>query len=66
MSIAIGATVIALGGGAYGIVSATANTGSGTATTASTSATSGTAHPRRRRIQRSIWTGRGRICRRDE
>jgi hypothetical protein len=40
-SIAIGATTIAIGGGAYGIVSATASTGSGTATTAaSTSATS--------------------------
>ncbi len=39
--IAIGATAIALGGGAYGIVSATASTGSGAATTASsTSATS--------------------------
>jgi membrane-bound inhibitor of C-type lysozyme len=34
-SIAIGATAIAIGGGAYGIVSATASTGSGTATTAS-------------------------------
>src|ERR1700733_10957597 len=31
--IAIGATAIALGGGPYGIVSATASTGSGTATT---------------------------------
>ena len=41
-SIAIGATAIAIGGGAYGIVSATARTGSGTATTASsTSARSG-------------------------
>ena len=40
-SIAIGATVLAIGGGAYGILSATANTGSDTATTASfTSATS--------------------------
>ncbi len=40
-SIAIGATAIALGGGAYGVVSATASTGSGTATTApSISATS--------------------------
>jgi hypothetical protein len=39
--IAIGATAIAIGGGAYGIVSATASTGSGTATTAtSLSATS--------------------------
>src|SRR6201987_3401401 len=38
----IGATAIAIGGGAYGIVSATANTGSVTATTASsTLATSG-------------------------
>jgi hypothetical protein len=34
-SIAIGAAAIALGGGAYGIVSATASTGSGTAITAS-------------------------------
>jgi hypothetical protein len=34
-SIAIGATVIAIGGGAYGIVSATASTGSGSSTTAS-------------------------------
>ena len=33
-SIAIGATAMAIGGGAYGIVSATATTGSGTATTA--------------------------------
>jgi hypothetical protein len=33
-SIAIGATAIAIGGGAYGIVSATASTSSGTATTA--------------------------------
>jgi Domain of unknown function (DUF5666) len=41
-SIAIGATTIAMGGGAYGIVSATASAGSGAATTAaSTSATSG-------------------------
>jgi membrane-bound inhibitor of C-type lysozyme len=40
-SIGIGATTIAIGGGAYGIVSATASTGSGTATTAaSPSATS--------------------------
>jgi hypothetical protein len=43
-SIAIVATSIAIGGGAYGIVSATASTGSGAATTAtSTSATPG--HP---------------------
>ena len=41
-SIAIGATAIAIGGGAYGIVSATASTGSGTASTAtSLTATSG-------------------------
>jgi hypothetical protein len=41
-SIAIGATALAIGGGAYGIVSATASTGSGTATTnTSGSATSG-------------------------
>ncbi len=41
-SIATGAAVIAIGGGAYGIVSATASNGSGTATTvASASATSG-------------------------
>jgi hypothetical protein len=33
--LAIGATAIAIGGGAYGIVGATASTGSGTATTAS-------------------------------
>jgi hypothetical protein len=40
-SIAIGATAIAIGGGTYGIVSATASTNSGAATTAtSTSATS--------------------------
>ena len=45
-SIAIGATAIAIGGGAYGIVSATATTGSGTATTAaSASATSAQAPP---------------------
>ena len=35
-SIAIGATAIAIGGGAYGIVSAAASTGSGVATTATT------------------------------
>ena len=41
-SIAIGATAIAIGGGAYGLVSATASNGSGTATAAtSPSATSG-------------------------
>jgi hypothetical protein len=41
-SVAIGATAIAIGGGAYGIVSATASNGSGTATAAtSPSATSG-------------------------
>jgi membrane-bound inhibitor of C-type lysozyme len=41
-SIAIGAATIAIGGGAYGIVSATASTGAGTATAAtSASATSG-------------------------
>jgi hypothetical protein len=40
-SIAIGATAIAIGGGAYGIVSATASSGSGTATT--TTARSATA-----------------------
>jgi membrane-bound inhibitor of C-type lysozyme len=40
-SIAIGATALALGGGAYGIVSATASTGSATTTTA----TSGSALP---------------------
>jgi hypothetical protein len=41
-SIAIGAAAVAVGGGAYGIVSATASTGSGTATTATlASATSG-------------------------
>jgi hypothetical protein len=39
--VAVGATVIAIGGGAYGIVGAAASTGSGAATTASsTSATS--------------------------
>jgi membrane-bound inhibitor of C-type lysozyme len=41
-SIAIGATALAIGGGAYGIVSATASTGSGAVTTAAaSSATSG-------------------------
>jgi len=35
-SAAVGAAVIAIGGGAYGIVSATASNGSGTATTAAT------------------------------
>jgi hypothetical protein len=41
-SIAIGATALAIGGGAYGIVSATASTGSGTAATVTSgSATSG-------------------------
>ena len=45
-SIAIGATAIALGGGAYGVVSATASTSSGSATTAtSPSATSGHTMP---------------------
>jgi len=39
-SIAIGATTIAIGGGAYGIVSATASTGSGTPTTAASTSTS--------------------------
>jgi hypothetical protein len=38
-SLAIGATAIAIGGGAYGIVSATASTGSTAATTASSTAT---------------------------
>ena len=33
-SIAVGATALAIGSGAYGIVSATASTGSGTTTTA--------------------------------
>jgi hypothetical protein len=37
-SIAIGASVIAIGGGAYGLVSATASTGSGAATTATSPA----------------------------
>jgi hypothetical protein len=37
--IAIGATAIAIGGGAYGIVSATASNGSGTATTAASAST---------------------------
>jgi hypothetical protein len=46
-SIAIGATAIALGGGAYGIVSATASTSSGAVTTAtSPSATSAQPVPR--------------------
>ena len=45
-SITIGAAAIAVGGGAYGIVSATASTGSGTTTTAtSASATSGQRAP---------------------
>ena len=44
--IAVGAMAIAVGGGAYGIVSATASNGSGTATTAaSPSATSGQPSP---------------------
>jgi hypothetical protein len=38
-SVAIGATAIAIGGGAYGIVSATASTGSSAATTASSTGT---------------------------
>jgi hypothetical protein len=38
-SIAAGVTAIAIGGGAYGIVSATASTGSGTTTTATSSTT---------------------------
>jgi hypothetical protein len=37
-SIAIGAATIAIGGGAYGLVSATADTGSGTTTTAASAA----------------------------
>jgi Domain of unknown function (DUF5666) len=40
-SIAAGVATIAIAGGAYGIVSATANSGSGTTTTATTAATSG-------------------------
>jgi hypothetical protein len=40
---AIGAAAIAIGGGAYGIVSATASPGSGTATTATATSTSATA-----------------------
>jgi hypothetical protein len=45
--LAIGATALAIGGGSYGIVSATASTSSGTATTAaSTSAIPGQAGPR--------------------
>jgi preprotein translocase subunit YajC len=40
-SIAIGATVVTIGGAAYGIVSATASNGSGTATTAAAPAVSG-------------------------
>jgi hypothetical protein len=56
-SIAIGATALAIGGGAYGIVSAAASTGSGTAPTAtSASGTSGPARARRRGIERSVWT----------
>jgi hypothetical protein len=43
-SIAIGAAAIAIGGGAYGIVSATASTGSGTTTTA-TAASAAAAQP---------------------
>jgi hypothetical protein len=42
--LAIGATVVAIGGGAYGIVSATASTGSGVASTA-TSASATSARP---------------------
>jgi membrane-bound inhibitor of C-type lysozyme len=42
--IAIGATAIAIGGGAYGIVSATASTGSGTATTASSASATSAQH----------------------
>jgi hypothetical protein len=38
-SIALGATAIAVGGGAYGIVSATASSDSGTASTATSTAT---------------------------
>jgi membrane-bound inhibitor of C-type lysozyme len=41
MSIAIGAAALAIGGGAYGIVSATASTGSGGATAATAAAASG-------------------------
>jgi hypothetical protein len=49
--IAIAATAIVLGGGAYGIVGATASTGPGTATTASsTSATSQQRVPASRRV----------------
>jgi hypothetical protein len=40
-SIAAGVAALAIAGGAYGIVSATANSGSGTTTTATTTATSG-------------------------
>jgi hypothetical protein len=40
-SVAAGVAALAIAGGAYGIVSATANSGSGTTTTATTTATSG-------------------------
>jgi membrane-bound inhibitor of C-type lysozyme len=43
-SIAIGATAIAIGGGAYGIVSATASTGSATATATSASSATSAQH----------------------
>jgi hypothetical protein len=42
--VAIGAAAIALGGGSYGIVSATASTSSGTATTASSTSTTSAQH----------------------
>ena len=62
--IAAGVAAIAIGGGAYGIVSATASTGSGTATSSDVppAATSGRPVPVAG-IERSIRTGRGRINR---
>jgi len=63
--IALVAAAIAVGGGAYGIIGATAGNGSGAATTASSSSATSSATPcrPRRRIQRSIRTGRRGINR---
>ena len=58
-SIAIGATAIAIGGGAYGIVSATASTRLGHRDSSRARPQPRQANAfRRRGIQRSVWTGR--------
>ena len=64
-SIAIGATIIAVAGGAYGIVGATANTGAGTTTTASSTSaesaqgTPGSGEPNARMAAQRVARGGG-------